>query len=188
MDSRYTHVCSYYVYPDDATDIKAHPFFKGIPWNELHLVQPPMIPRVTGWEDTRYFADMNSAANANAAPIDCDHEANEDNIAAGPEAMMENTSDERATKPASSPGELPGGTAEPRTLQAAEAEKKKSKDRPRDKILRDEECGWTALEIRKRGSFLGYTYRRPKCPAMALNSGRGRRSFIRAELADLYST
>lgn len=192
MDSRYADVTSYYVYPDDATGIKAHPFFKGIPWNELHLIQPPMIPRVRGWEDTRYFADMESAAKANAAPINCEHEVHEEDITAEREGVLESTPDAQASNSASTktppPDAVLEATAEPGAQQAAEAKKKRSKDRPRDKILRDGKCGPTALEIRKRGTFLGYTYRRPKRPAMALSAERGRRPFIRPDLADLYST
>ena len=39
--------------------------------------------------------------------------------------------------------------------------KDKNKKRPRDRVLRDKEAARTALEIRKQGAFLGYTYRRP---------------------------
>jgi protein-serine/threonine kinase len=38
---------------------------------------------------------------------------------------------------------------------------KKDKKRPRDKALRDTSVGRTVLEIRKKGAFIGYTYRRP---------------------------
>lgn len=57
MDPRYKNVTSYWVYPNDAADIKIHPFFKGTRWNELYMTRPPYIPRVKGWEDTRYFDD-----------------------------------------------------------------------------------------------------------------------------------
>lgn len=39
--------------------------------------------------------------------------------------------------------------------------RKREKKRPRDKLLRDPEVGRAVLEIRKRGAFVGYTYRRP---------------------------
>ncbi|KAF2457620.1 hypothetical protein BDY21DRAFT_29977 [Lineolata rhizophorae] len=38
--------------------------------------------------------------------------------------------------------------------------RKIERKRPRDKILRDIDCGPTALDIRKKLAFLGYTYRR----------------------------
>jgi hypothetical protein len=40
--------------------------------------------------------------------------------------------------------------------------RQKDKKRPRDKILRDPQVGRTVLEIRKKGAFIGYTYRRPR--------------------------
>ncbi|KAK4498546.1 hypothetical protein PRZ48_011204 [Zasmidium cellare] len=39
---------------------------------------------------------------------------------------------------------------------------KKEKKRPRDRMLRDPEVGRRVLELRKKGAFFGYTYRRPK--------------------------
>ncbi|KAL9113531.1 MAG: hypothetical protein Q9227_002269 [Pyrenula ochraceoflavens] len=49
----------FYVYPDDAEDIKAHPFFYGIQWDLIHLCKPPFVPRVKSYEDTKYFDDEN---------------------------------------------------------------------------------------------------------------------------------
>ena len=37
---------------------------------------------------------------------------------------------------------------------------KKEKKRPRDRLLRDKEIAPKVLELRKKGAFLGYTYRR----------------------------
>lgn len=45
----------YFVYPNDASDIKNHPWFGGVPWDTLHLRCPPFVPRVKTWEDTKYF-------------------------------------------------------------------------------------------------------------------------------------
>ena len=39
---------------------------------------------------------------------------------------------------------------------------RKEKKRPRDRLLRDRETASKVLELRKRGAFLGYTYRRFK--------------------------
>lgn len=38
-------------------DFKAHPFFKGIDWDNLHRMTPPFIPELKGPTDTRYFED-----------------------------------------------------------------------------------------------------------------------------------
>jgi hypothetical protein len=39
---------------------------------------------------------------------------------------------------------------------------RKEKKRPRDRLLRDREIAPKVLELRKKGAFLGYTYRRFK--------------------------
>lgn len=183
-------VASYYVYPDDATDIKAHPFFRGIPWNKLHLIQPPVIPRVRGWKDTRYFADLKAilkAAEADAEPTDDEPEGAEGDRDTGSNVTTKETPDSNSSTKISAPYAPPGVTAEPDAQQASETKKKKEEERPRDKILRDKQLGQTALEIRMRGAFLGYTYRRPKGPAMALSTECGRQPFARAQLDDLYT-
>ncbi|TGJ85083.1 hypothetical protein E0Z10_g3687 [Xylaria hypoxylon] len=43
------------VYPHDAEDIKAHKWFRDIPWEQLHLITPPFVPRIASIEDTHYF-------------------------------------------------------------------------------------------------------------------------------------
>jgi hypothetical protein len=46
------------VFPNDADDIKSHPFFRNIQWSTLHLTRPPFIPRVRSGQDiTKYFDD-----------------------------------------------------------------------------------------------------------------------------------
>ncbi len=44
-----------YVFPYDAEDIKAHKFFKGLPWERLHTMTPPFTPKLQADDDTRYF-------------------------------------------------------------------------------------------------------------------------------------
>lgn len=43
------------VYPHDAEDIKAHKWFRDIPWDQLHLITPPFVPRIASVDDTHYF-------------------------------------------------------------------------------------------------------------------------------------
>ncbi|KAL7628676.1 hypothetical protein AAE478_000191 [Parahypoxylon ruwenzoriense] len=43
------------VYPHDAEEIKAHKWFRDIPWDRLHHISPPFIPQLEGCEDTHYF-------------------------------------------------------------------------------------------------------------------------------------
>ncbi|KAJ5168882.1 uncharacterized protein N7482_004476 [Penicillium canariense] len=191
MHPRYRKINSYWVYPDDAADIKVHPFFRGIQWNKLHLTQPPLIPRVKHCEDTRYFDDWKEIDNIEKRYENSDTEEESD----------ENTQAEREAGPAENPVYSPNARPiEPLVLggdgicpvypdapeQGVERKKKRERNRPRDKILRDKKAGRVALEMRKRGAFLGYTYRRPKGPAMALSPERGRQPFARGALTDLY--
>ncbi len=44
-----------YVFPYDAEDIKAHKWFKGVPWGRLHQIIPPHVPQLRAVDDTRYF-------------------------------------------------------------------------------------------------------------------------------------
>ncbi|KAJ5105360.1 hypothetical protein NUU61_002707 [Penicillium alfredii] len=190
MDPRYRDVPSYYVYPNDATDIKAHPFFRGIPWNDLHLMQPPLIPRVKSWEDTRYFDDWKAVGN-----LDQPSEESEP----GEDAEDANEEHNPATSEPQEPGPAPNVSPEPvvpstdpkaaaeAQKAAAQKQKEQEKKRPRDKILRDKDMGKTVLEMRKKGAFLGYTYRRPKGAVMALTAERGRQPFARGQLVDLYA-
>ena len=77
----------YYVYPDDATDIKAHPFFHGLSWDRLHLSRPPFVPDVKSREDTKYFDEEDPIS-------DVDDESSRDS----PKQMSANTAVDRATQ------------------------------------------------------------------------------------------
>ncbi|ETS88029.1 hypothetical protein PFICI_01857 [Pestalotiopsis fici W106-1] len=45
------------VHPYDAEDIKAHRWFRDIPWDCLHLIPPPFVPRLSNIEDAHYFEE-----------------------------------------------------------------------------------------------------------------------------------
>lgn len=51
------------VYPYDAGEIKNHKWFRNIPWNHLHSLPPPFIPKITDPEDTHYFDDEESISD-----------------------------------------------------------------------------------------------------------------------------
>lgn len=194
MDSRHMNIPSYYVYPNDAADIKAHPFFRGTRWSELHLIQPPLVPRVKGWEDSRYFDDWKGPGSIDEASDDSDAPEADQDLKANPDATTvisqgrqspEHPPDTLALEKRLGPDGDPVEADQPDQRQP-ELAQRKEKRRPRDKILRDKKAGRAALEIRKRGAFLGYTYRRPNSPAMALCTDRGRQPFARGQLGDLY--
>ncbi|CDM34503.1 hypothetical protein DTO013E5_5006 [Penicillium roqueforti] len=182
MDARYRNIASYYVYPNDAADIKIHPFFRGIRWQDLHMCQPPMIPRVRNWEDTRYFDDWKLASNGVEEAVNSDSEDPDQE----PHAI---TPENQEIRPAEDAIEPPAAKTTPGVAkEAKDTEKKKEKKRPRDKILRDKQISKTVLDIRKKGAFLGYTYRRPNDVALAFSTERGRQPYARGQLADLYAS
>ena len=162
-----------HVYPDDATDIKAHSFFRRISWDRLHLTRPPFVPDVNGRDDTKYFDEEEPISDVDDAASQSDpgHVLNEDmhdavlgtrltqiDGAQGQDGLLLNSA---------APGHGPGD-------RGGEADKVKEKKRPRDRVLRDRDVGRKALEIRKRGAFLGYTYRRPKLVSFEEERGRQR--------------
>ncbi|CAI7637583.1 unnamed protein product [Penicillium pancosmium] len=190
MDPRYEHINSYYVFPNDAVEIKAHPFFRGIQWNQLHLTQPPMTPRVKNWEDTRYFEDWKSSGNAEESVGDSDNQESEEKFEDKQNVSLMEVSSSHQILPLP---DHPMPDVDAITLtnvdskKAPATKKKRERKRPRDKILRDKRAGKTALEIRKRSVFLGYTYKRPIGPGLALSPDRGRQRIGRGELMDLYA-
>ncbi|GKZ38042.1 hypothetical protein AbraIFM66950_009956 [Aspergillus brasiliensis] len=182
MDPRNKNYRGFYVYPNDATDIKTHPFFRCINWNEIHQSMPPFIPKVKGWEDTRYFDDAGYEHGHDGASAASDAE----------HAEPSSEADER--------GEGHQHRGDPPRYQEIDSllspaaskpppknrRKGRDKKRPRDKLLRDGKLRMTVLEMRKRGAFLGYTYRRPHAVAMALAPDRGRGLLARGHLSELY--
>lgn len=52
-----------FVFPYDAEDIKAHKWFRSIPWERLHELRPPLIPQLRSVEDTRYFDGESSTSD-----------------------------------------------------------------------------------------------------------------------------
>ncbi|KAL4929848.1 serine/threonine-protein kinase [Aspergillus undulatus] len=177
-----------YVYPNDAADIKSHPFFRGINWDEIHRMSPPFIPKVRGWEDTRYFED-------GEYPTDHDDESTDSETDQVKDDNVQHGTNGGVHKPDQSPkndlkagSHLPGKDGPKDTAKPSAKGKKKHKEpkRPRDKILRDKRLRRTVLEMRKKGAFLGYTYRRPKGVIMALSPERGRPFISRGQLSELY--
>ena len=38
-----------------ASEIKNHPWFRGVDWNNIKSMKPPFIPKVSSESDTKYF-------------------------------------------------------------------------------------------------------------------------------------
>ncbi|RYN36769.1 Serine/threonine-protein kinase [Alternaria arborescens] len=152
------------VYPNDAEDIKSHPFFRNIQWSQLHQTRPPFVPRVHGGQPiTKYFDDEAEIMSAS------DHLDSSSYEAVG-ELLVSNLADrvgENETTPLVQPATQQNSIAKPTQALFAKSlqemkRRKREKKRPRDKLLRDPDVGRTVLEIRKKGAFVGYTYRRPR--------------------------
>jgi predicted ATPase len=166
-----------HVYSDDAKDIKAHPFFRGIPWNEMPYRRPPFVPAVKNWEDTKYFDEEDEEETT-----DAENTSNDTNASNLPQThgkqIVVNLPDTVDAKLVTDRFQ----NAERKNLQKVTTkgkatkvlQRKKEKKRARDKILRDAAVGKTALDLRKKGAFVGYTYRRPKPVRLALETERGR--------------
>ena len=173
------------MFPDDAADIKRHQFFRGVDWEHLHQMKPPEVPKVKDNLDTKYFdqepsvSDMGSSRSTSIMSEEdfVKQEELERQIVA---VYEENARLQRQLQGGGYDGQQGGefGTSagnkelnEEAFIAAAydvlkeEGEgkiKAREKKRPRDRILRDKGVGKEALELRKKGAFLGYTYRRPQ--------------------------
>jgi protein-serine/threonine kinase len=144
------------VYPNDAEDIKAHPFFRNIQWSTLHMTRPPFVPRVHGNQPiTKYFDDENEIMSGSDHLDSSSYEFLEG--LAVPD-MAAAVLDEPRTPVA---GVAPL-SEQPTSVIGKMKRRKKEKKRPRCKLLRDPQVGRTVLELRKKGAFVGYTYRRPR--------------------------
>ena len=152
----------YYVYPDDATDIKTHPFFHGLSWDRLHLSRPPFVPDVKSREDTKYFDDEE--------PISDVDDASSSSSVAESNQFRETDAADETTKVDGALGQQNEAGAMGTSKKAGK--KGKQKKRPRDRVLRDKIVGRQALELRKKGAFIGYTYRRPRFALSEEERGR----------------
>ncbi|KAK4251231.1 hypothetical protein C7999DRAFT_11015 [Corynascus novoguineensis] len=61
-----------YVFPYDAEDIKAHKWFRNIPWDRLHELEPPLVPQLRSVDDTHYFEDGGSVSDGSESESDAD--------------------------------------------------------------------------------------------------------------------
>ncbi|KAI0486053.1 kinase-like protein [Xylaria cf. heliscus] len=169
------------VYPHDAEDIKAHKWFRDIPWDQLHLITPPFVPQIAGVEDTHYFDEEEPISDWSDSCSDDDEDTDPQKTAAM-QAQL-------ASFPRHTRGMLAQFVASPydstrlkrmdreiNALMAASftqaalladqmkafvrAFGRRERKRPRDRLLRDRKTKATVLRIRKQTAFLGYTFRR----------------------------
>jgi len=160
-----------YVFPDDAEDIKGHKWFKDMPWERLHLMVPPFVPNIKSVEDTYYFdeeepiSDFSESISNHQPTIEeiadaLKHFNREIQILATD--FIDRPHDSARLRKVEK--EIDGFNVCDEQKDYLKAFVKhygrKEKKRPRDRLLRDRDTAPKVLELRKKGAFLGYTYRR----------------------------
>ena len=174
----------HFVFPDDAQEIKKHPFFRGIDWEHLHEIRPPEVPVVDSKTDTRYFEEGSTVSDM--AERSSSSNLTDEELAVQ-EALIHNILQTYQEDDHASKGEQHGGGLDGQYLEDVlrgdkegvfdedlitiaqnvlreEGEKhrrRRERRRPRDRILRDRAIAKEAMELRKKGAFLGYEYLRP---------------------------
>lgn len=181
------------VFPDDAEDIKAHKWFREIPWDRIHTMTPPFVPNIKSMDDTHYFDEEESISDFSASITHA--QPTPDNLA----GALKNF-DKELQIVATGYIERPYDSIKLRNLEkeidafdVPDEQKTHLKDfvkrfghkerkRPRDRLLRDRALAPKVLELRKGCAFLGYTYRRIQCKKLANGKAGG------AELGGRVST
>jgi hypothetical protein len=130
-----------YVYPNDAEDIKSHKWFRDVQWDRLHTMTPPFVPNIKSMDDTQYFDEEDPISDFSEST-------------SGPPPTAEEIAE--ALKPFSQEIQ----TIAKGFIERPNDSVKLKKKRPRDRLLRDKDTAPKVLELRKKGAFLGYTYRR----------------------------
>lgn len=69
-----TNFAGRFVFPYDAEDLKGHRWFKGVPWDRLHELNPPFVPMIRSPDDTQYFDDEEPITDFSDSEEDDDEE------------------------------------------------------------------------------------------------------------------
>lgn len=160
-----------YVFPNDAEDIKAHRFFKPIPWDTIQNISPPFIPNINSLEDSHYFDESEPLddwiESATERPGLTDEEVRW--VLRGCGMAVQNVAIRLINAPFDS-GALRSRDLEIDSMSAFDDEEKellkrftreygrRVPKRPRDIILRDDNMKETAMMVRKQSAFLGYAW------------------------------
>ncbi|KAB8303351.1 hypothetical protein EYC80_004783 [Monilinia laxa] len=160
-----------YVYPNDAEDIKAHKWFRDVQWDRIHLMPPPFIPNIKSMDDTHYFdeeepiSDFSESVEAVTPTVqqiaDALRPFNREIQILATNFIERPHDTSRLKKVEKEIDQFNMRDEEKEYLKTfVKTFGKKEKKRPRDRLLRDKEIAPKILELRKKGAFLGYTYRR----------------------------
>lgn len=174
-EGRQSDILGRYVFPDDAEDIRAHRWFRNLPWDQLQTLTPPFVPRITSPEDTHYFDEsdpLEDWSESAASPADLSPEDIKSilhNFRSGVQAMavelLRNSYDSAKLREVDTKIET--------TQKLASEEKqvlkhfvrlygRKEPKRARDKLLRDPQTKDVVMDVRKKTAFMGYSWQRMK--------------------------
>lgn len=176
-----------HVYPDDAEEIKNHPFFRGLKWDELHMMKAPYVPTLPTKDCTKYFDmedhhisdgesfDTSDSCSASDCSSHCGtprtrltrYYQNLFSAAGGFEnwvrfSAMENgiSAEHFMALEDKKIAVMYHGFRDRYELRKKRKERRKNLPRARDLILRDPATKKAALMMRKKGAFWGYEYRK----------------------------
>lgn len=76
------------VYPQDAEDLKAHKWFRDIPWDRLHRIPPPFVPQISSLEDTHYFDEEEPISDWSESQPDTDTEFENESSATQQDSLV----------------------------------------------------------------------------------------------------
>ncbi|KEY71096.1 hypothetical protein S7711_00918 [Stachybotrys chartarum IBT 7711] len=162
-----------YVFPNDAEDIKAHRWFKNVPWDRLQTMSPPFVPHIHSDDDTHYFDESEPITDWSDSTISTAMVTPDDVRS----VLVKFREEVRAL--AVQLVAVPYDSAKLRqidsqidtNLKLLSEEKeilkhfvrlygKKERKRPRDRLLRDEKTKQVVMDVRKQTAFMGYGWRR----------------------------
>jgi protein-serine/threonine kinase len=160
-----------YVYPNDAEDIKSHKWFRDVQWDRLHTMTPPFVPNIKSMDDTQYFDEEDPISDFSESTSGPPPTAEEIAEALKPFSQEIQTIAKGFIERPNDSVKLKKVEREIDAFPMCEEQKeylkgfvkhygRKEKKRPRDRLLRDKDTAPKVLELRKKGAFLGYTYRR----------------------------
>ncbi|KAK1691664.1 kinase-like domain-containing protein [Colletotrichum godetiae] len=174
----YKRVPSQYVFNNDASEIKAHPWFRGVPWEEIRSSRPEWIPQIQSHADSHYFEEDEPISDWSDS-MDSEIVERSENlddlrlrfVQHGFESDVKGLTTEFVSKPYDSSKLKRFDRDIDDHAFLKDAEKaflkwyvrrvgRKEHKRPRDKLLRDRWVKAEVLQMRKQTAFLGYSWRR----------------------------
>lgn len=172
-----TDIYGRHVFPDDAEDIRAHKWFIGTRWDQIHNQRPPFLPTLSSAEDTKYFEESeppedwsDSSPGAGLSPDEIQSQLSDyrDRVQHIAINLVAEPHDSASLRMIDSELEhTPDLTDHEVALlkHFVRVFGRRQRKRPRDVLLRDANFKDVVMEVRKSTAFVGYTWRR--MPRMA---------------------